>query len=305
MGVGVLLTFAGIAAGGWPGFEITRSGLRSTATQHQSYVLEKTQLDSFSELDISIDSGADIVLEPSDDDHFYLEYTLDGDYEEPSYGISDGVFHFTQKETGAVINGIYFFGSGALSENTAPEIRLYVPENAHLSDVYIYNDYGDLSIQQVTAEHTDIQAGYGDIYLTESVFASAAITLSAGDFEADSSTIDELTFTSEYGDSEFNSMTVKAADLTIESGTVYLDVMHLQTLTGVNEYGDTTLLLHDPLEEYSFDLNTEYGVINVPDSAPGRLDASDIAEMSYTSQADGDKTIEFTAESGNIEVKLN
>lgn len=145
------------------------------------------------------------------------------------------------------------------------EIRLYIPESAQLSDIKIYNDYGNLSIQQVTAGNADIQADYGDIDLTDSAFASAAITLSAGDFEADSSTIDELTF--------------------------------------INEYGDSTLLLHDPLEEYTFDLKTEYGVINVPLSAPGRLDASDIAEMSYTSQADGDKMIEFIAESGDIEVK--
>lgn len=265
MGAGVLLTCAGIAAGGWPGFEITRNGLRSAATQRQPYILEKTQIENFSELDINIGSEADIILKPSGNDHFYLEYTLDGDYEEPSYGISDGTFHFTQGSSGTAINGIYFFGPGRLSKDIDPEIRLYIPESAQLSDIKIYNDYGNLSIQQVTAGNADIQADYGDIDLTDSAFASAAITLSAGDFEADSSTIDELTY--------------------------------------INEYGDSTLLLHDPLEEYTFDLKTEYGVINVPLSAPGRLDASDIAEMTYTSQADGDKMIKFIAESGDIEVK--
>lgn len=77
MGAGVLLTCAGIAAGGWPGFEITRNGLRSAATQRQPYILEKTQIENFSELDINIGSEADIILKPSGNDHFYLEYTLD------------------------------------------------------------------------------------------------------------------------------------------------------------------------------------------------------------------------------------
>lgn len=305
MGAGILLTFAGIAAGGWPGFELTRNGLRSAATQRQPYILEKTQIDNFSGLDINIGSEADIILAPSDDDHFYLEYALDGDYEEPSYEISDGTFHFTQGDTGAAVNGIYFFSPGSLSENIAPEIRLYIPESAQLSDIKIYNDYGDLSIQQITAEHADIQADYGDIDMTDSTFTSAVITLSAGDFATDSSAIDELTFTNEYGDSEFRSMTVKAADLTAEAGDIFLDATQLQTLTGVNEYGDTTLLLHDPLEGYSFNLNTEYGEISVPDTAPGRLDTTDIGEMSYTSQSDENQTIEFTAESGDIEVKVN
>ena len=100
-------------------------------------------------------------------------------------------------------------------------------------------------------------------------------------------------------------MTVKTADLTIVYGDLLFDAAGLETLTGINEYGDTSLLLRDPLSEYTFDLNTEYGVIDIPDNAPGKLDASDIAEMSYTSQADNDKTIGFTAESGDIEVNLN
>ena len=198
IGAGVLLTCAGIAAGGWPGIEITRNGLRSAATQRQPYILEKTQIENFSELDINIGSEADIILKPSGNDHFYLEYTLDGDYEEPSYGISDGTFHFTQGSAGTAINGIYFFGPGRLSKDIDPEIRLYIPESAQLSDMNIYNDYGNLSIQQVTAGNADIQADYGDIDLTDSAFASAAITLSAGDFEADSSTINELTFINEF-----------------------------------------------------------------------------------------------------------
>lgn len=305
MGAGILLTFAGIAAGGWPGFELTRNGLRSAATQRQPYILEKTQIDNFSGLDINIGSEADIILAPSDDDHFYLEYALDGDYEEPSYEISDGTFHFTQGDTGAAVNGIYFFSPGSLSENIAPEIRLYIPESAQLSDIKIYNDYGDLSIQQITAEHADIQADYGDIDLTDSVFANAEITLAAGDFEADSSAIANLAFINEYGDSEFDSMTVNTADLTAEAGDIYFNVTELLKLTGINEYGDTTLVLHDPLEGYSFNLNTEYGEISVPGSAPGRLDTSDMLEMSYTSQADGTQTVEFTAESGDIDVKLN
>lgn len=303
MGAGVLLTCAGIAAGGWPGFKITRNGLRSSATQRQPYILEKTQIGSFSSLDINIGSEADIILEPSDDDHFYLEYTLDGDYNEPSCKISNGTLHFTHGDTGAVVNGVYFFGPGTDSENITPEIRLYIPEGLKLSDLTVYNDYGNLSIQQIKAEHADINLDYGDMDLTDSTFASADIDISAGDFEADASSVDELSFINEYGDSEFNSMTVKTADLTIECGDLLLEAAGFETLTGVNEYGDTSLLLHGPLNEYTLNLSTEYGVITIPDNAPGKLDATDIAEMSYTSQADGNKMIEFTAESGDIEMK--
>ena len=139
--------------------------------------------------------------------------------------------------------------------------------------------------------------------LTDSTFASADIDISAGDFEADASSVDELSFINEYGDSEFNSMTVKTADLTIEYGDLLLEAAGLETLTGVNEYGDHISFAPRPAERIY--IKSQHGIRSNHHSrqCSRKLDATDIAEMSYTSQADGNKMIEFTAESGDIEMK--
>ena len=62
MGAGVLLTCAGIAAVGWPGFEITRNGLRPAAPKRQPYILEITQLETFTEMDFNTGTEVQLIM---------------------------------------------------------------------------------------------------------------------------------------------------------------------------------------------------------------------------------------------------
>ena len=47
---------------------------------------------------------------------------------------------------------------------------------------------------------------------------------------------------------------------------------------------------------------TEFGEITLSDDIPGRLSSPATGEMSFTSDGGREKTIEFTAESGDIQV---
>lgn len=336
MGAGVLAAAAGLAAGGWFGIQITRDGIRSASSDNEPYILKKTKLDNFSEIKIDIGSEADIELLPSDDNSCCLEYSLDGNGAEPVWDVSDDTLTVSQK---GVISGGIFLDMGFQSRLSDPVIRLYLPEGASYSDVDIssdfgnmdisgfsadtltlnleygdldmkdisagtadiYLDFGNLDMENITADTSEIYLDYGDLGIKGCSFADAEITAASGNIETQDTSIDTLVLTDNYGDASLQGMTVRSADLTIESGSLYFAASGLETLTGVNEFGDTVFVLSDA-EDYAFDLVTEFGEITLSDDIPGRLSLPNTGEMSFTSESSGDKKIEFTAESGDIQI---
>ena len=303
MGAGLLLTGAGIVSGGWPGFAITQNGIQSSASQSEPYVLEKTILENFSGINLRIDDEADIELLVSDNDNFYLEYTLYGNSGEPEYEIDNGTlnFHYAPGED----TGISLFGPGTYGRGTSPVVRLYIPESIQMSGVDIFSGYGDLTILGLNAGQADIRLDYGELYIENVSLDSGTFDLSAGDLEFSDSAVKTLTLMNEYGDCSLKGMHVESADLTLEAGDLVFDADGLKTLTGYSDYGDTSLTLYGSVEDYSFSLSTEYGEISVPETSPGRLVSGDSLEMTYDYQSDGNKKVEFSASSGDIEVDLN
>ena len=318
MGAGIPAAAAGVAAGGWFGIQITRDGIRSSSSGSEPYRLEKTRLDDFSGIKIDIGSEADIEFVPSDDEYCYLEYTLKGNGAGPEWNITDNTFTLTQN--GVIATGFFLTGSD-LSWSSGPVIRLYIPKDTAFSDVDIYNDYGnismgsissdtltlnlesgDLDMENISAGAADIYLDYGNLAMRACRFTEAKIETDSGNIEAEDTVTDTLLLTNNYGDSTLENTTVRSADLTVESGGLYLEASGLETITGVNEYGDTTFVFGDDIESYSFDLLTEYGEISFSGDAPGRLISRDGSEMSYTTDAGGNKKIRFTAESGDIQI---
>ena len=319
MGAGILTAAAGITAGGWFGIQITRDGIRSSSSELQPYRLKKTKLNDFSSIKIDIGSEADIEFIPSDDEHCYLEYILNGNATEPVWNITDSTFTLKQN---SVMTTVFFFAGTDFSEFSDPVIRLYIPAGASFSDIEIYNDYGnidmgslfadvlslnldsgDLNMENISADAADIYLDYGDLGMKSCRFTDVKIEADSGNIKAENIVTDTLLLTSNYGDSTLENTTVRLADLTIESGDLYLEAGSLETLTGVNEYGNTTFILKDAVESYSFDLLTEYGEIYFSGDMPGTLISHDGSEMSFTSDTDGNKKIAFTAESGDIEIQ--
>ena len=336
MGAGILSAAAGIAAGGWFGVQITRDGIRSASSETRPYILKKTKLDDFSGIKIDINSEADIEFLPSEDGSAYLEYTLDGTGAEPLWGVSGDTLTVTQK---GILSGGIFLDIGSLSTFSDSVVRLYLPEGTDCSDVEIssdfgsmdisgftadtltlnlgygdldmkdirtdkadiYLDFGDLDMENITSDTSEIDLDYGNLSVKGCSFTDTEITAASGSIETQDTIIDTLVLTDNYGDASLQGMTVRSADLTIESGSLYFAASGLETLTGVNEFGDTVFVLSDA-QDYAYDLVTEFGEITLSDDIPGRLSSPATGEMSFTSDGGREKTIEFTAESGDIQV---
>lgn len=295
MAAGIIFTGIGLASGGIPGLAITPHGVLSASDSPEPYRLEKTAIDTFKETDININSEADITLLPSDDENFYLEYSLDGDYGSPQWDVTNGKITLSQ---GSNSTGGFSVG------NSQPFIRLYIPEGTRLSSLNIYNDYGDLDLDGITADTCTASLNYGDMEMENCSFDTVEIELESGDLDAAGSSVNDLTLTNYYGDSTLEDMTVVNGDFTIDSGDLLLDADGLESMIGSNDYGDTTLILADELDSYSFALTTEFGEIALPQSAMGRLD-SDYMEMHYTQKGKGNRSVAFTAASGNITLKTD
>lgn len=152
---GGILAALGWALGGFPGVTINSRGIHSINRHEEPYQLEKTTLKEFENLNIHIDSLADILILPSDDDSFYLQYCLDGEYDKPEYTIKDHTLTFIQKDNG---NGIFnigaigFFTVGSQSTEDDFQLTLYVPQKHAFGNISIYNDYGNTAISNIACD---------------------------------------------------------------------------------------------------------------------------------------------------------
>ncbi len=335
---GAVLFGAGMLCGGRPGVVVSRNGISSPYADSKPYVLEKTKINPFSNVEMKVGSYADIQILPSGDDQFYLEYELDGDYNEPAYDIRNNTLTLTQ--TGNSRNfGIrsFYFGSFVTDTEVQAYITLYIPEDIDMGNLDVYNDMGNVSIEglafgdaklevsygdaklqdmdfedleldmesgnckaaELTAQNLLLKNEYGDISLEKTAVQGAEISLESGRLKAKDFTSVDLTVKSDYGDIELEDFSAETADFELESGNLYVDAAELTSLTCKNEYGDVEIRLPKDLAEYSVSARSEYGRIDLPEDAPGQHISSN-DEAVYKAKGKSERTIKIEVESGDI-----
>ncbi len=336
---GAILLGAGMLLGGRPGVVWNRNGIGSPYSKSKVWTLEKTKLDQFSNVDIRIGSYADIQILPSDDDRFYLEYHLDGDYGEPSCDVrKDTLFLEHTGDSRRIGVNFFYFGSMVSGQDIKTYVTLYIPEDADMGSLHVYNDSGDLSMESLTFGDTELEISYGNVKLRSMNFEDLEADLESGDFKAEELTAQDLLLKNEYGDivlekasvqdaditqesgameadeltsvslaikSEYGSVTLdklsaETAELELESGNLRLDAVKLTDLTCKNAYGDVKIKLPKDISEYSVNAHSEYGSIALPKGAPGSHIAYD-SEAVYTAEGKSGGSINIEVESGDIE----
>lgn len=305
---GALLTAAGRLWGGYPGFAYIRDGIVTASSSNAPYSMEKTPVDDLTSVEINIGSAADISILPSDDGKFYLEYLLDGAYDEPQFEISSGRLTLQQDE-GTDPGGIFLFGSGLNFgsglgiKDVSPYVRLYVPSDSILSDVSAYSDAGSIEVRDLSAGKASFSASFGDLTLANCIFDSLETLTDSGSIEGSDIQTGSLVAENDFGSTAFRSTAVTSAQITVSSGDILLEAQGLQTLEGSNDFGDTRICLSDPLSSYSCNLSTDFGDIILPADASGSHVSDRFGEGSYTSEGSQDRQITFTASAGEIEIE--
>lgn len=339
--LGGLILGTSFALGGTPGFYVDRegihSGAESRAKNQESHILEKTKLDSFESLELITDYSNVRIIESDD---YYLEYQISGHNNKPTYKVENNKLTFQENSPG---NRVIFFGSDFnywqnwQDNDTSYDkyfINLYLPKNALLNSVKIYNDCGDIEIDRLEGQSCKITSDYGDISITSLNAQTAAIkcdsgemdlgdihsdsmelynsygdirctsldgkngkiSLDAGNFHTTSLKFEDLQASNEYGDILIEDGYLPNGKFHLSSGSMKSKLNGIQQLSVENEYGDVSLALSEDLDQYQCNLTTEYGSINLPDSTI--LDSSDITKFKIPGETKN--ALSIYCESGNI-----
>lgn len=149
-------------------------------------VLEKTKLDDFDSVDISM-TDMNLQVVRSDDDSCYISYQASDQTKDPiSYQVKDG--KLTIRENGNT--GFYYhvdigFLSGIIGggQITADEnvVTLYIPENQEWKTADIKTDEGNILLNGCKIENGDVQSDSGDLYFKNCDFDNLKIDSEMGD----------------------------------------------------------------------------------------------------------------------------
>ena len=192
--IGAILLGIGIAMRGFKPFSIAFKNGKVNIEDGQQYtfVQEKTEIDSFTNIDINT-NVSEIRIIPSDS--YAIEYSTDSsnfDYEVKNDSL-------VVTSTGEAVNISVNFTS------KKDYLYIYVPSDCQLNDITITSSVGDIDINSQTCESLSIDLGVGDININNSNFSSVNIDSDTGDVEGSSVTISsDLTIQNDVGDTEIS-----------------------------------------------------------------------------------------------------
>ena len=209
--------------------------------------LEKTKIDDFDKINIKTNT-IDIKIAQSDDKNCYIAYNLKKEKGEvPAvYEVSGGEFKLRQKSNHVTIN-VDLSGLAAILSGTQDYVRqnqfvLYLPKDKQISTAEFDTEDGDISIDGLKSDKTDIAVDAGDIKLENAELQSGKITSSDGDIVVKNTNLKGMALTDNYGD-------VKCNDGSFEDIAVKLNDGEETTIRGVVSFNDrnkTCLLYTSP-----------------------------------------------------------
>lgn len=267
----------------------------SATKENSTYGLEKTKIDAYSTLNVDL-SSLNLQIISSDDDSYYISYTISGSKEKNpvSYEVKNKTLTF--KETSAGFYSYTHIDIGFLSaflskdkEFTTDEdvVTLYVPTDAKFQSVTVNSSFGDILINNSCFESGKISADDGEIFIKNSTLKDITVSASFGDVKTYDSKIKSCNFILSDGD-----FAAKNNDFTDET-------LISNNLGDIEIEGSKKQLL-----ALGFDASTDLGEIDVTDVLEGTLKENDSDESDY--QRSG-KTgnLKLQADDGDIVIKLN
>lgn len=295
------------------------------------YVDIDEELGEFKQMQVDMEYG-DFTIEPSD--HYGISYHgSEGDFtyqvKDGKLVLSQVIENYSGN--GFFFFDISIVSDYIYEQEYA---TVYVPENAVFESVSIKNNGGNVDISNISAGDLQIEADYGNVLLSnikgedytvtmesgkaeiESISGNslnlsnaygevtleevalkneAEIYAESGNIELNDVNIPNLTAESDYGDITGKMVSVRQAELRLESGECKLRKLDTDNIKVESSYGDVELDLIQLLDDFSYDLYTDYGELYVSDKKMG---------SQYESlQDDKEKKISINCESGDIEIK--
>lgn len=336
--LGAILMVIGRLMGGQPGFYIDPSGVHAAGNMNRPAPIQDSMtLDEFDSMEIHADY-ADVELIYSN--KFTIEYCVMGAYGEPVCEVKNGRLTFQEAKSSKYFNIGFFtasIGVGVSEPNYYIKVKL--PKDTKLSEAVfdiesgnldissiqadtlnVKNEYGDvtlgqydgrkldvlmesgiLSLDTVNASQTDLSNEYGKIELSKATGERLSIQMESCDLLADYIDYSGIEIINDYGKVDIKDAAGQSLTAKMESCDCKIDRLDFSETDITNSYGDITLGLSGKIENYGYNLKTEYGTIRIENQKEEY--ESDGGESLYMAAGAGEKMVTISCESGDIEIK--
>lgn len=231
--------------------------------------LEKTKIDDFDKINIKTNT-IDIKIAQSDDKNCYIAYNLKKEKGEvPAvYEVSGGEFKLRQKSNHVTIN-VDLSGLAAILSGTQDYVRqnqfvLYLPKDKKISEAEFDTEDGDISIDGLKSDKTDIAVDAGDIKLENAELQSGKITSSDGDIVVKNTNLKGMALTDNYGDVKCNDGSFEDIAVKLNDGDLKLQNTKLTGNIKIDsDYGDVKVIGFDYWNDILVSAKTSYGDVSV------------------------------------------
>lgn len=299
---GMSLLIWGYRMNGHTGIWLSSDGIRSGRQYKEKRIvkLDKVKLDPLQTIDVNI-SWNDLLIVPSKDDSFYMEYEMTVGSKDPTYECKDGNL-VVKYEQDSYNTSVQFYMFDNWEDKRHGYVKIYVPQGHNLSGLAVKNSDGAIEIDGMNADSITVAGGYGKITLNQTTAQLLTVTLSDAELNCTGIKAVSADFVNSYGKTVLDGIEVsEKLTLTCSDGAVTLSDVNVPTIfvtneygnidgngikaeqfkvkasdghcefTGMdvmkceltNEYGDIKLTLAGREEDYNFDLNTSFGSIQV------------------------------------------
>lgn len=293
--VGIVLLIVGMLLGGHPGFYIDRAGLHPLS-KNGPLVKEKTELTEFSSIDIEL-NYSDLEIIPSDG--YYIEYQLDGSNPEPVMEVKKQKLCLKEKSFNHGMGfNIFTIGNFGTDEVYDYYVKLYVPADEYFNHVRLRSDDGRINTGDISAETMDITNDYGNVEMKSFKGKTFKVSLDDGDFKIEYLEAETINIDNSYGKSVLSD--VKSQNLTanLDDGDIIIGKSNIGNLRVDNDYGLVNIGLTEEMDYYDFDLETDYGNIEIPGYPEISIGGDD--EKHFKSNNNADYKIKVRCDDGDI-----
>ncbi|MDO5425690.1 MAG: DUF4097 family beta strand repeat-containing protein [Eubacteriales bacterium] len=296
---GLLLMGAGYAMGGRPGFYVNQTGLHTAnvkSSGKESYVLEKQEVEAFTELDIAADY-ANLSILPSDG--YYLEYELDGNEPEPEYRVENGKLSFREGSVSRK-GGFQFFTFGVGWDSSSEEnffVNVYVPEEVYLEAVKIQSESGNVAFEELACRKLEASLEYGNLTFDRFQGEELKLAVDSGNLTYEEIEADTVSVEMDYGNMTGETLKGDDLEVSLESGNfkaeTVTDEKGESSLELACSYGNVTIGVLETAENV---IEMESGELTVGEAEVRKMKVTDEYGSVKIGLRDGQEAYEFELE---------
>lgn len=273
--LGAILLGCGYFLGGSLLFNVNdKLKITTPSNEYYEYDLEKTEIDSFENMNIST-ACSSITIKPSDNYYIEYHYKTNSSSINPQYSTTNNTLNFTDTAGNTKID----LGNNKGFQLTNYELILYLPidqKDFEINNVSITSNLGDLTISDLSGASLSVELDCGDISFTNLTFDSTEINEELGNILIENSTLGITNLSNSCGDIELTNCTT--FDNIIE-----------------NDLENVNISLNDNTDNYNYELTTSFGEIHLD----GELEGSSYSVTNNSSA----NLIKIHSSCGDIDIK--